>query len=1708
MKLPPLVSKLFALSERKEINAQKIPFLSMGLLFVSVFTVILGGSYGSFRFFADQLIGHTQEDLQGLAKMKAEQIKNLLNNLHYDIDIFVARSSVWQTLSGINTAEGTVRLGKAISDTLRDQRYCRLLVVNTALRIVAPFPQPLEASEESALREVIKTHEKVMIEPHRTGAGEVVYGIAHPIFANGDPLGEVVGAIYLEQEALRFLFPLLVFQSTASPSSETLLARLDGNDILFLSPLRFKPKAAPLTFRLSVEHAQVLARKALVDGEFGLLTGLDYRGVKAIGATQPVLGTSWVMVTKIDRSEIEYPAKQVGAVIFSITILLIILSFFIFHLYWRVKNNDIGQVEQAHFKDILAALPDGVYIADQHYDLQFVNLVIETAFGPLDGRKCFTYFHDRTDPCPWCHNQQVFTGQTVRWECHFDKIDRTFELFDTLFPNPDGSLLKIEFFHDITELKRRESALREHQRIHSSLVNNVPDYVMRYDQAHRHIFANERFFVDTGISRDQYLGKSHREMGFPEHLCDLWERAISRCFATQESQTEVFNWESVKGTMVLESRVIPEFADDGTVATVLGLSRDITERYRTEKILRFHSAILTNLAEGIHLTRVSDGLIVFANSQLERLFGYEPGELTGQPVSRLNAPCTTSPEDVAAKIMRELSEQGMWSGEVENIRKDGTNFWCQAHVTTFVHHEFGPVWVSAHTNITERKQIEAMLRKNQERLKQVIRAGKVGLWDWDLLTNHVEFSEEWKRQIGYEEHEISNDFEEWRSRVHPDDLVAILQRVQKFIKTPSGGYQNEFRFRHKDGSYCWILAQAELETDQHGKPVRMFGSHIDITDRKQTEEQLRISEARFRAMVENDLVGIATVKDRILQWVNPAYEKTLGYKPGELCRVPVRILYPDDDAYQEMEEKYISSIQDGRIFRAEQDFLHKDGHRITVSLHGSILNQNTGESLWIFVDITDQKQAEAALRDSEQRLSRALDATNDGLWDWDLRTGQSYLSPRYYEMIGYQPNEVTPDFNLFKRLMHPDDFPNALLIINANLRGELPYSDFNYRLVTNSNETKWVRGRGRIVERDALGAPLRMVGTITDITENKRAERALLEKTTLLENVINSSTDYIFVKDRELRTILCNRVFAQAMGKTPEALYGKTDIENGWDTKLVLGCPEEGIRGFQQDDLLALAGEVVHSHNDLGNIGGDTRYFDSVKVPLRSSDGEIIGLVGISRDVTEMRRHEVALLQAKEAADAANIAKSRFLATMSHEIRTPMNGILGMAQILLAPNIREFERLNYARVILNSGRTLLTLLNDILDLSKVEANKITLESTVLVPTRILDEIRTLFVENAQFKSLSLEVDWCGPDISYLGDYHRLRQMLSNLISNAIKFTTRGQIRLIAREVGRDGQTAILEFAVSDTGIGIPKDILPRLFEPFSQADSSMTRKYGGTGLGLSIVRGLARMMGGDVGCESEPGQGSRFWFRIRANLATLGDSPSARSLNPNDNYAIIPITFPGRVLVVEDNSTNAMVILSFLSRFGVIAVLAEDGQKALDAIMGNTLPVDLILMDLHMPIMDGYAATHRIRQWETEQAQPRHPIIALTADAFEEDRQRCLAAGMDDFLSKPIVIDSLKVILNRWLTSQPVALPIVAPPPPGVKLVDVPRIMVIVRKLIPLLEGNKFDAIIHFNDLREDLAGTETAKEVAEIGQLLEEFNFNLALEKLCKILVAQGWKE
>ncbi|MBK6998796.1 MAG: PAS domain S-box protein [Rhodoferax sp.] len=663
------------------------------------------------------------------------------------------------------------------------------------------------------------------------------------------------------------------------------------------------------------------------------------------------------------------------------------------------------------------------------------------------------------------------------------------------------------------------------------------------------------------------------------------------------------------------------------------------------------------------------------------------------------------------------------------------------------------------------------------------------------------------------------------------------------------------------------------------------------------------------------------------------------------------------------------------------------------------------------------------LRQQEGRYHATFENAPIGIAQVDPATGRFLrVNHGFCQLVGYNRSEL--EAMTFMTITHPDDVRIGHAEMRNLAEGSIEHFALEKRYIHKSGKTLWC-ALSVSAMREAENGQVSNIAVLRDETECHQVQITLHACEERLRSFVENTNDTIFTLTSEGICTYIAPVAANHLGYAPDALLG---------TSLAQLLHTQDVDLFQDFLQRVLASSVKQDAIEyrIRHLDGSWRWHATTGTALRNADTDTDALaplfLGIARDITDMREIRQALERAVHAAEAANLAKSHFLATTSHEIRTPMNSILGLAQLLMSASISNAQRQDYARTILHSGQGLLNLLNDILDLSKVEAGKLVLESVAFDPAHVLRTVETQFMEAAQKKNLTLEAHWLGNTNDwFMGDPHRLQQMLANLVSNSLRFTEHGTVRIEACEISRKNGVAVLEFSVSDSGTGIAADKLELLYQPFSQIGRSDPHQLGGlgglggTGLGLSIVHSLAYLMGGEVGVESQLGQGSRFWFKIRAGFALKDeitllreDAAPPPSLEPTVN---VPNNLSGRILVVEDNPINRKVVSKILASMGLAVLEVENGQQGLDAVVRGE-PIDLVLMDIQMPIMDGYTATRRIRQWEQENSRPHLPIIALTANAFEEDRHLCLAAGMDDFSAKPINMGALCAQLMRWLPTQ------------------------------------------------------------------------------------------
>ena len=561
-------------------------------------------------------------------------------------------------------------------------------------------------------------------------------------------------------------------------------------------------------------------------------------------------------------------------------------------------------------------------------------------------------------------------------------------------------------------------------------------------------------------------------------------------------------------------------------------------------------------------------------------------------------------------------------------------------------------------------------------------------------------------------------------------------------------------------------------------------------------------------------------------------------------------------------------------------------------------------------------------------------------------------------------------------------------------------------------------------------------GFVADITERKQADERMRLKTALLEAQVNATLDGILVVDGAGKRILTNQRIHQLFD-VPAAIL--TDDDDSALLQHVVGLTKEPAQVLDKVKFLYGNRNAI-SRDEVELKSG--MVLDRYTAPFFGMDGEICGRIWTFHDITERKQAEAALLQTNyqlEAAttranqlaakaELANNAKSEFLANMSHEIRTPMNGVIGMTSLLLDTELTEQQR-RYAQTVHASGEALLILISDILDFSKIEAGKLDLELLDFDLSALLEDVTELLALHAQSKGLEFTCAIApGAPSCLRGDPNRLRQVLLNLAGNAIKFTQHGTVAVRASVVSASATTLVMRFEVRDTGIGIPEDKQALLFGKFSQVDASTTRHYGGTGLGLAISKQLVQLMGGEIGVVSGTGHGSEFWFTARfAPCPTLeANTPSPlRSLAPRLAAAGPPPAPPlaqrrqragYRVLLAEDNLINQKVALGYLEKMGLQVDVVANGVEVIQALA--TLAYDLVLMDIQMPRMDGLEATRLVRGGRAGALNPQLPIVAMTASAMRGDQETCLAAGMNDYISKPISPMSLTLVLDQWLPRQ------------------------------------------------------------------------------------------
>jgi PAS domain S-box-containing protein len=797
------------------------------------------------------------------------------------------------------------------------------------------------------------------------------------------------------------------------------------------------------------------------------------------------------------------------------------------------------------------------------------------------------------------------------------------------------------------------------------------------------------------------------------------------------------------------------------------------------------------------------------------------------------------------------------------------------------------------------------------------------------------------------------------------------------------------RRRDSQGRQRVHSVSGEPRFDAAGVFVGYWGVARDVTREIHAQRLVTASETRYRELFTRSPSPLFLHRRGVIFDANEAAARLFGFEHAAAMNGTLALDLFADRAVREKVARRIAHMDTLKIGEAlpVADFQ-------TISLDGRLLSLQSAAvrvdtiggpaTLSIIYDVTARHAAESALRRSEALLSHIFTTSLDLISVTEMETGRfTIVNPAFTRLLGYAAEEAIGRSSLELGTWHRTEDRDRLI---AAIRRNGSVHDWPTTFIAKSGAQVQVQVSAAhfvMDERDYI------VVNGRDVTQS---ERTRLEHAAILER---ASIGIAFTRDR---------LFVQA-NPYFERMFG-------WDVGALKGLPGAVVWATEADyaEIGRLAGPLLAAGKSF-DIECEMQRADRSRFwcrllaqPVDLNDPSRGGTIWIAEDVTERRRLDQALASARDAAEAASHAKSAFLANMSHEIRTPLNGLLGLARLTLQPGVDEARRQQYLTQILDSGQMLAGIISDILDVSKIEAGKIALED---LPFDLRGELRAMHhayqaLAEAKGLALHLQMDAALP-ATVRGDPVRVRQILSNFVTNALKFTERGSVRIEA------GLTVggWLRLAVTDTGPGVSPEVRERLFTPFSQGDSSTTRRYGGTGLGLSICRQLAQLMGGHVGVDSAPGAGSTFWAELPLPSAAAPPEPDAGEAHELEQL------HGARVLMVEDNPVNMMIAVAMLESWGAVVAQASDGRAAIDAIEraesdGRTF--DAVLMDVQMPIMSGHETARALRR---RYSAAQLPIIALTAAALVSERDEALAAGMDAFLTKPIDATQLRQTLAR-----------------------------------------------------------------------------------------------
>jgi len=1057
-----------------------------------------------------------------------------------------------------------------------------------------------------------------------------------------------------------------------------------------------------------------------------------------------------------------------------------------------------------------------------------------------------------------------------------------------------------------------------------------------------------------------------------------------------------------------------------------------------------------------------DGNITYANDRFCEVSGYRRDELLGQNHHIVKS--SEHPPEFYQEMWHTIAGGNVWHSEVCNRRKDGSLYWVESTITPFLDGEGSPYqYVSIRTDISHVKAAEAALRENEARLNFLVSSGPVTIYTCTATPPFevTYISESVKQQTGYSPEQFTANSNFWADNIHPEDRDQTPGALPQLFE--HNMHQHEYRFRINDGSYRWMHDEMRLIRNAAGEPVEVIGYWVDIDERKQAEQALELNKERLRRGQVFANIGTWdwNIQSGELFW-SERIAPLFGYPEGDLETSYdnfIGAVHPDDR--QTVIDAVNDCVEHDKHYEIEHRVVWPDGSIRWLLERGAVMRDTDGNALQmlgVVQDIDDRKRAEIALVERERQLREAQTLAHIGSWQADMVSGKLTWSDEVYLIFGHEPGNFKPSVQAFMDAVHPDDM--AQLLESEKLAEQTGRHDVEHRIIQPNGTVRHVHELAQ-AETNAAGNLLRLTGTVQDITEHKLLQEQMAQQKKLLDMLHRSTTDFV-VKgnfsetiNEMLHTLL--ELTESEYGFTGEVLYNddgtpylKTHAMTNiaWDSETKALYEDFKDKGFEFRNLKTLFGQVITSRksvlsNDPASdprAGGLPKGHPAIHcflgVPIFYGH-ELIGMYGIanrangyddkllqflrpldttygvlihSKRMTEKDAHNRnALVKAKEAAERANQAKSNFLSNMSHELRTPMNAILGFGQLLEYDDKLPTEHQDNVQEILKAGHHLLELINEVLDLAKVESGQIDLSLEPVDVCEIAKECLSLVATLADKRDIHLSHTW-PRDTAVRADRTRLKQVLLNLLSNAIKYNRKGgSVKLEVQPEGQDR----LRIRITDTGPGIATEHLEELFQPFNRLGAE-TSEVEGTGIGLTITRRIVEMMGGTMGVESKIGVGSSFWIELPLESITEEIDYNNSATNDSTSLAESGKKVLHTALYIEDNPANLKLVAQIFGQRKHIHLLTAHAPE-LGIELARTHRPELILLDINMPGMDGYQL---MEIFKAEASLKNIPVIAITANAMPRDIERGKAAGFNDYLTKPLDVKKFLNTIDQYLSDK------------------------------------------------------------------------------------------